>query len=92
MVSPDVGRQAGVRGITFLLRSLAEVREAAADHCLAFIEHQVKPIVCQFDEDEEDSNGGAVDAQCHGGRGQCLWREVAELHFNPLISQEQHLI
>lgn len=74
MGSPDAGRQAGVRGIAFFLRSLAEVREAAADHGLALIEHHVQPVVGHLDEDEEDSDGGAVDAQSHGGGGQGLWR------------------
>lgn len=78
--SPDAGWQAGVWGITFLLRSLAEVREAAADHRLTLVEHQVQPIVGQLDEDEEDGDGGAVDAQSHGGRGQGLWRGEAERH------------
>lgn len=71
--SPDAGGQAGVRGVAFLLRSLAEVRQAAADHRLALVEHQVQPVVGHLDEDEEDSDGGAVDAQSHGGRGQGLW-------------------
>lgn len=79
-VSPDAGGHTGLRGIALLLRSLAEVREAAADHCLAFVEHQVKPIVGQLDEDEEGSDGGAVDAQSHGGRGQGLWRGEVGLH------------
>lgn len=34
----------------------------------------MQPIVGQLDEDEEDSDGGAVDAQSHGGRGQGLSR------------------
>lgn len=72
--SPDVGGQAGVRGVTFPVLGLAEVREAAADHRLALIEHQVQPVVGHLDEDEEDGDGGAVDAQGHGGRGQGLRR------------------
>lgn len=71
---PDASGQAGIRGVTFLLRSLAEVREAASDHRLSLVEHQVQPVVGQLDEDEERSDGGAVDAQSHGGRGQGLWR------------------
>lgn len=77
---PDAGGQAGVRRVTFLLCSLAEIRDAAADHRLALVKHQVQPIVGQLDEDEEDGNGGAVDAQSHGGRGQGLWRGGEELH------------
>lgn len=73
--SPDTGGQAGVRGITLLVCSLAEVREAAAYHRLPLIEHQVQPIVGHLDEDEEDSDGGAVDAQSHGCRWQGLWRK-----------------
>lgn len=69
---PDAGGQAGIRRGTFLLRGLAEVRGAAADHRLALVEHQVQPIVGQLDEDEEDCDGSAVDAQSHGGRGQGL--------------------
>lgn len=69
---PDAGGQAGLRGITLPILGLAKVREAAVDHCLALIEHQVQPVVGQLDEDEEDSDGGAVDAQSHGGRGQGL--------------------
>lgn len=40
----------------------------------------MQPIVGQLDEDEEDGDGGAVDAQSHGGRGQGLWRGEAERH------------
>lgn len=39
----------------------------------------MQPIVGQLDEDEEDGDGGAVDAQSHGGRGKGLWRGE-ELH------------
>lgn len=69
---PDARRLAGVRGVALLLLGLAEVREAAADHRLALVEHQVQPVVGQLDEDEEDGDGGAVDAQGHGGRRQGL--------------------
>lgn len=71
---PDAGRHAGIRGITFLLWGLAEVREAAANHRLTLVKHQVQPVVGQLDEDEEDSDGSTVDAQSHGGRGQSLGR------------------
>ena len=70
--SPDAGGQAGVRGVALLLLGLAEVGEAAAHHRLALVEHQVQPVVGQLDEDEEDGDGGAVDAQCHGGGRQGL--------------------
>ncbi|TNN79507.1 hypothetical protein EYF80_010324 [Liparis tanakae] len=76
---PDAGGQAGVRRIAFLLWSLGEIGDAAPDHRLALVKHQVQPIVGQLDEDEEDGDGGAVDAQRHGGRGQGLWRGE-ELH------------
>lgn len=48
------------------------------DHRLALVEHHVKPIVSQLDEHEEDGDGGAVDAQSHGGWGQGLgvWGEI----------------
>lgn len=84
-VLPDAGRQAGVRGVAFLLLGLAEVREAAADHRLALVEHQVQPVVGQLDEDEEDGDGGAVDAQSHGGGGQSLGRgeERSFIIFKP---------
>lgn len=75
MASPDAGRQAGVGGVALLVRAFAEVREAVADHRLALVKHQVKPIIGQLHEDEEDGGEGAVDAQSHGGRGQCLWRD-----------------
>lgn len=80
-VSPDAGGHAGVRGVALLLWSLAEVRETAADYRLAFVEHQVKPIVGRLDEDEEDGDGGAVDAQSHGGRRQSLWRGEEKKSF-----------
>lgn len=41
----------------------------------------MKPIVGHLDEDEEDRDGGAVDAQSHGGRGQGLWRGEVVLHY-----------
>lgn len=82
--SPDAGRHAGVRGVTFLIWTFAEVGEAVADHCLAFVKHEMKPIIGQLDEDEEDGGEGAVDAQSHGGRGQSLWKEVQLCSYTKL--------
>lgn len=84
---PDAGGQARIWGITFLLLSFAEVRKAAADHCLALVEHQVQPIVGELDKDEENSDGGAVDAQSHCSGRQSLWRRKEELsHIEISIS------
>ena len=67
--------QAGVRSVALLLRGLAEVRETASHQRLPLVKHHVQPVVGQLDEDEEDGDGGAVDAQGHGGWGQGLWSE-----------------
>lgn len=42
----------------------------------------MQPVVGQLDEDEEDSDGAAVDAQSHGGGRKSLWRTGALLALN----------
>lgn len=85
---PDACRQAGVRGVTLLLWSLAEVRQAAADHRLPLVKHRVQTVVGQLDEDEEDGDGSTVDAQGHGGGRQSLWRIDEPCHIQISIPRE----